>query len=530
MGANQSSSGSATDLNDSALVNDDKSKMESEPLLDADIAASPPPSAMSPLRQQGTIKKLFTQKDFVLWFIFKITFFTAVFSVGLFVPLYAAEWFGGCLESDDVTPIDGCSPDYTTYTFWSTMFYSIGGVITFSVSSYVGHLTDKYGRKLFFYVAVITWMIPRVVMIFYINFYVYFSLCLLTALNGGDFFIASKAYLTDLIPDKSERMVGFGFGESAVGAGCILGAIIAVSIASVFNDHAVFVALSVLYVFMLIYIYFFIKEPERFVDANGNRVNTASQLRGVSNPFRYLGRVFDHKVVGYLSLLSFMMGLVETGIMCMLFSYIGNEFSLSSQGSSAMVYAIYAVLLALAVILAGFLIALFKRKYDDIRIMVIAISIKIAALLLLSFISLIPVLFKNYIVLYVSAALYGSSFTMWPALVGILTKYIAEDQQGTGFGILDAWTGMSSIIAPFGFGYLYVFLVDFNLQWMLFMIAIGVCVVEILIALFPLRNAIAEQEESGVLTGFGSDEEEVVGNANMEYAALPGQHEEAVAI
>merc|ERR1719474_1224976 len=503
MGANQSSSGSATDLNDSALVNDDKSKMESEPLLDADIAASPPPSAMSPLRQQGAIKKLFTQKDFVLWFIFKITFFTAVFSVGLFVPLYAAEWFGGCLESDDVTPIDGCSPDYTTYTFWSTMFYSIGGVITFSVSSYVGHLTDKYGRKLFFYVAVITWMIPRVVMIFYINFYVYFSLCLLTALNGGDFFIASKAYLTDLIPDKSERMVGFGFGESAVGAGCILGAIIAVSIASVFNDHAVFVALSVLYVFMLIYIYFFIKEPERFVDANGNRVNTASQLRGVSNPFRYLGRVFDHKVVGYLSLLSFMMGLVETGIMCMLFSYIGNEFSLSSQGSSAMVYAIYAVLLALAVILAGFLIALFKRKYDDIRIMVIAISIKIAALLLLSFISLIPVLFK---------------------------KYIAEDQQGTGFGILDAWTGMSSIIAPFGFGYLYVFLVDFNLQWMLFMIAIGVCVVEILIALFPLRNAIAEQEESGVLTGFESDEEEVVGNANMEYAALPGQHEEAVAI
>lgn len=101
-------------------------------------------------------------------------------------------------------------------------------------------------------------------MIFYINFYVYFALCLLTSLNGGDFFIASKAYLSDIITDKSERMVGLGFGETAVGIGCILGAIIAVSIASAINDHAVFIALSALYVFMLIFIYFFIKEPGLF--------------------------------------------------------------------------------------------------------------------------------------------------------------------------------------------------------------------------------------------------------------------------
>jgi len=325
-------------------------------------------------------------------------------------------------------------------------------------------------------------------------------------------------------------MVGFGFGESAVGIGCILGAIIAVSVASAFNDHAVFIALAGLYGLMLVYIYFFIKEPDKFTDPNHVDAPSSQNIRGITNPIKYLGKVFQYKLIAYLSLLSFLMGLVETGIMTSLFSYIGNEFSLSSQGKSAMTYAIYAVLMALAVILAGFLIALFKKKYDDIIIIVISISIKIAALLLLGFISLIPLLFKNYIVLYVSAVLYGSSFTMWPALIGILTKYLEDSQQGTGFGILDAWTGVSSIIAPFGFGYLYVRLDAVDLEWMLFMVAIVLCVLEILIALFPLRRAVAEQERSGEMMVFdvvGDDDSSV--NSDMEYMALSGQ-EEAVVI
>lgn len=118
-------------------------KAESDPLLTSipetagtGAAESDPPPTDGP-DTPGVIKKLFSQKTFTLWFIFQIQLFTAVFSVGLFVPLYAAEWFGGCLESDNITVIEGCSPDYTTYTFWSTMFYSIGGVITFTVSSYV---------------------------------------------------------------------------------------------------------------------------------------------------------------------------------------------------------------------------------------------------------------------------------------------------------------------------------------------------------------------------------------------------------
>ena len=153
-----------------------------------------PQSPLSNPSMQEIIKKLFTRKQFICWFIFKILFFSQVFAAGLFVPLYAAEWFGGCLDSDGFTADDDCTPDYSTYAYYSTMFISIAGLITFLISSFIGHLTDTFGRKIFFFIAVVTWMIPRCIMVFYVDFYLYFALSLFEAINGGDFFIASKGF------------------------------------------------------------------------------------------------------------------------------------------------------------------------------------------------------------------------------------------------------------------------------------------------------------------------------------------------
>ena len=83
------------------------------------------------------------------------------------------------MESNNITVINDYDPNYTEYAYYATMFYSIHASITFLFSSFIGHLSDKYGRKPFFYLAIITSMIPRVVIIFYNNFYLYFSLSLL---------------------------------------------------------------------------------------------------------------------------------------------------------------------------------------------------------------------------------------------------------------------------------------------------------------------------------------------------------------
>ena len=261
---------------------------ESSPLLDAGSKSDDttptlrdaPPSISS---LKAAMRRLFCHRLFVVWFIFKMVYFAQVFAVGLFVPLYAAEWFGGCLEADQMTPIAGCSPDYTQYAFWSTLFFSIGGLITLLSSPLVGHLRDTHGRKPFFFLAVLTWMVPRLVMIFRVDFFIYFALSLLTALNGGDFFIASKGYLADIVSDHDDRVMGYGFGQSAVGIGCILGSLLTISIATRWNDHAVFIALSVLYVALLLYVHFLIKEP--------TRRSRPSRSGLTLNPFRYLSAV-----------------------------------------------------------------------------------------------------------------------------------------------------------------------------------------------------------------------------------------------
>eukprot|EP01084_Bolivina_argentea_P030308 56198_1 len=431
------------------------------------------------------IKKLFKDKRFTYWFIFKILFFTQVFAAGLFIPLYAAEYFGGCLESNGIGSISGCVPNYSLYAYYATMFFSIAGLITFLISSFIGYLTDKYGRKKFFYLAIITWMIPRVVMIFYINFYLYFSLSLLEAINGGDFFIASKGYLADIIPKKNERIIGYGFGQSAVGIGCILGSVLAVLISYLWNDHTIFIALGIYYILLLVFTKFFITEP------TNDRQNTI-QFEMI-NPFKYLKKVFVHNLIFYLSLLSLLMSIVESGIMSSLFAYIGNEFQLSKEGNSTMTYGIFAVTMSVAVILTGYFLAIFKNFYDELNIMIIAICIKILSLLLLSFISMFPLIFKNYIVLYLSAFLYGTSFFIWPSITGLLTKYLSDNQQGTGFGIIDSWTAIANIIAPFSFGYLYVTLNKMKIQWILFLFAILFCIASCIIVYYPLKNTVKQQ-------------------------------------
>ena len=322
---------------------DDISPMEEAPLLQSTPSkedeylrgASPKDKPMS-----ESIKKIFTQRTFVYWFIFKSLYYTQVFAAGLFIPLYAAEWFGGCLDPDGIEVISSCSPDYSTYAYYATLFSSIAGLITFLVSSFTGHLSDKYGRKIFFYVAVITWMIPRCVMIFYINFYLYFGLGLLQAVNGGDFFIASKGYLADIIPNKEERIIGYGFGQSAVGIGCILGSILAVAISTVWNDHTVFMALSVFYILLLIYIRFLIAEPEQYSNPEF-AANRSTFIRGATNPFKYLGKVCKYNLIFYLAFLSLLMAIAEAGVMSCLFAYIGNEFKLNHQGIFIYLYLVY---------------------------------------------------------------------------------------------------------------------------------------------------------------------------------------------
>lgn len=160
-----------------------------------------------------------------------------------------------------------------------------------------------------------------------------------------------------------------------------------------------------------------------------------------------------------------------------------------------MTYAVFSIIASLALCLTGFLFVTFKRLWDELIIMLIAVCFKIVSCLLLAAISMYPEEFRNLPVLYLSSFVMGISYVFWPSLIGLLTKYIHAEQQGTGFGIVDSWSGIANIIAPFGFGSLYVFLDGFDRQWLLFIFAVCFCAITLVLIAYPLRTAIKEQTE-----------------------------------
>merc|ERR1712176_625581 len=129
---------------------------------------------------------------------------------------------------------------------------------------------------------------------------------------------------------------------------------------------------GVFYILLLIYTKFFIQEPARYDHDHPQDIDRSTFIRGATNPFKFLGKICKFPLIAYLSLLSLLMAVVECGIMSSLFAYIGNEYKLHDEGSSTLTYAIYAVIMSIAVILSGIFLAFFKKSYDELSIMIIA--------------------------------------------------------------------------------------------------------------------------------------------------------------
>ena len=162
--------------------------------------------------------------------------------------------------------------------------------------------------------------------------------------------------------------------------------------------------------------------------------------------------------------------------------------------------------MALSVILTGFLVAALKNKghFRPLQLMILAVIIKIISLLLLASLNLFKIFMKNYIILFLSAFCYGISFFFWPTLSGILTKYLSNEAQGTGFGIVDAYTGLAAIIAPFSFGYLYLTFEYADCPYLVFLLATIFCIISVLIIVIPLKSTLNKQIQ---IISFDSDEQ-----------------------
>lgn len=173
-------------------------------------------------------KKLWSNKSYRYIAIFQTFYLMQMLTPTPFIVLYGAQYFADCLTKNGREAIPNCQPDYSTYNFYMTMFVSIEASLSFLTSGFMGKLSDSFGRKPFLIITVLAYMIPRTMMIFYVNFWVYWVLSLGQALYSGFIPIVSKGYIADIFPDKNMRMIAYAGIHSSTAIGAVLGILICI--------------------------------------------------------------------------------------------------------------------------------------------------------------------------------------------------------------------------------------------------------------------------------------------------------------
>eukprot|EP01084_Bolivina_argentea_P278535 475888_1 len=453
------------------------------------------------IKQYVTLKS----KQFIKIILFQILWVGPWIAGTIAIPPLGAQWFGGCLQHDvpNLEVIEDCDPDYVTYNLYFTLFGSIGGLVSFLFASFMGRLSDSFGRKLFIIFGIIFWMIPRITLIFYMNFFLYWMLGILSDINGGDQILPSlKASVSDII-DPKDRVNAFGRMHGAMGMGLIIGAMFSIGISSIWNNYTVLIATAIWYLILLIFAMLFIGET---IDINNNRISMNKSV--LSNPFKPLTIICGNKFILYLSIITFFASLVEAGVMSSLFGYVGYSLSLNNDSRASMVFGIYVTIVSIVIIPISvcFLPFLKNKNVHYTHIIVIAICFRIASLLLLALISLdFGENINGEYILYFSAILHGCGMFSFAVLEGIVSEYVSKECQGIAFGVVTSYKGIASIIAPFSFGLLFVKLSKTNISGLFIIIAILICCIEIVLSLIPLKKLLNKIQPQTIHVGFKRD-------------------------
>eukprot|EP01084_Bolivina_argentea_P207425 353901_1 len=396
----------------------------------------------------------------------------------VFMSAYGAEWFAKQNCSDDDCPFD-----YATWTFYSSLFLSLRGVIAFLFASYIGRLSDAYGRKRFIYMHIITSVLPTLPLLFWYNMWPYFTLYLFGGLNGSNNSATPImiSYISDIIPSK-HRTMAFGLMYIMGGLGLFIGAISAIIISIIWNDYVNFIIVTLLYAFQCIYCWKFMDESLTV----SNRKPIGTNIEDKFNPFRPLMRIKHHPIVFVCCIISFLISLPETGVLDTAIPYMLDQLEVKDNKVMAnTITGTFILLVGLGMIISNVvLLPILKRKYNDYEISIIGSIIVTISMFLFACISWIP----HIITVCITAIVLSFGFIVFPSIYSIVTKYLSPQEQGIGMGIIFACRGLTYAIAPFTFGYAYTAFKSIGFPSFPYLLATIICASAIWVIKYKLKR------------------------------------------
>eukprot|EP01084_Bolivina_argentea_P306392 529454_1 len=448
----------------------------------------------NPIRRDGTIdltareqiKQLFRIGKYkrLLFLVGLYTLPTSMLQVFL-VP-YGAAWFGNCDVND--ASDDDCEFDYEEWVFWDSLSLTVMGLVSFVFSGFLGRASDSFGRKPFLLLTFVVGLLNRGVMVFTDNLWIFFALRALYGINGGRDAQTPvmNAYYSDVLPVYLKTL-GFGLSYGVAGIMLFIGAGIATTISLLYRTDFNWTAISMVYILAILYCIFFVKES--LLLKNRKRYTCKN-----FNPIRPLLHVTDNKIVMWVAVVQFLISLPQGGIIGIILVYLSDSMDINDDRESSIINAIFLVSMGLSgIICTGIILPLLKKRYTDLTIAEIGIYGSIVSQLIFAMFYYIP----EIPVIVCGGLLYFCVGISNAAIFSILTKYLSPKEQGQGFGIVQSYRAITTVIAPFAFAVGYRRSKAIGFPSIPFVISAGVISTALIFTRWPLKRQMEVQLMAG---------------------------------
>jgi len=310
---------------------------------------------------------------------------------------------------------------------WGGILAASYAVTQFLFGPLLGSLSDKVGRRPVLLIGLVVLSVDYIVMGFANTIWLLLLGRLLAGAAGATITIAN-AFVADIsTPDK--RAANFGMLGAAFGIGFILGPVVG-GLLSGFGTRAPFFVAAALAMLNALYGYFVLPEsllPEK---------RRAFSLRG-SNPLAGILMIRRFPALGWIFLSIFLYGIGHF-VYPAIWSYWGVERFDWSPLDIGITLAVVGVGFAAV---QGGLIRKAIPRYGETSTAIFSFVIAIAAMVFYAFVS-------SSTLVYISLLITPLGAMVTPAITGILSNAIPEDEQGMLQGVIAGLTAVATIVSP----------------------------------------------------------------------------------
>ena len=331
--------------------------------------------------------------------------------------------------------------EFTTSAQSQALWYGVlagaYGLAQFFAAPLLGALSDRYGRRRVLLISQLGWGLDFLLIALAPNLWVIFIARLLGGITGAGFTVAS-AYVAD-VTEPEKRTQGMGMIGAMFGVGFIVGPMLGGFLGE-YGVRVPFYAAALVALVNVAYGFFILPES---LPKDKRTVYTRSQLLAKSNPFTALLVLMRlPRASNGVSIAALVVAVALTNLAQMMMHttfvlFTSQRYGWSPQDNGIALFIVGIIHAAVQGVLLGKLLQYFGEK----RLAVIAMSVAAVEFAGFAFAT------QSWMMYAIIVAAFINSAAM-PALMGLVSKNLASDEQGAQLGAISGLNAVMMVLAP----------------------------------------------------------------------------------